>query len=219
VTLGRRALATLAVVLVIGGLVSGSPSPGPDDADIVIERATLRDGPHGQVLDVRAEVQLPIAVRRGLDSGVPLDFLVELSVMRPRTWLPDRRVGGDRWSYRLVYYELTRHYRLGTRDGTAARNYRSLLDALEGLGDLRGLPVTDPGTGSGTDIGTGAGGDVRPALANGGTAAAAGRARGNGLRATLTMRLDARALPLPLQPLIGTSWRLRAAPYTWRIEA
>ena len=147
-TLARRALVTLAVALavalVIGGLVSGSPSPGPDDADIVIERATLRDGAHGPVLDVRAEVQLPIAVRRGLDSGVPLDFLVELSVVRPRALLPDRRVGGTRWSYRLVYYELTRHYRLGTRDGTDARNYRSLLDALEGLGDLRGLPVTDP---------------------------------------------------------------------------
>jgi len=189
----RVTLAVMAVALVIAGILLRAPTPDAPRADIVIERAALRDTADGWLLDAQAQVQLPLAVRLGLDSGVPLDFVIELSVTRPRTLLPDRELHAARWSYRLVYYDLTRHYRLGMRQGDDARNYRSLSNALEGLGELRGLGIA--------------------------TEADAGEASRNGLQATLRMRLDSRALPLPLQPLIGTAWRVRAVPFTWTLAA
>jgi|GEM_PF-3224170 len=191
----RTVMAVVALMLVIAGVALRVPAAGPLDADIVIERAALRKISDGWLLDARARVQLPITVRQGLDSGVPLDFVIELAVTQPRALLPDRTLHAARWSYRLVYYDLTRHYRLGTRPGKDARNYRSLTSALEGLGELRGLSIPDA-----PELSPAARAGERPL-------------------ATLRMRLDPRALPLPLQPLIGTTWRVRAAPFSWRLPA
>ena len=168
------------------------PPPGAG-VDIRFERARFARLPGALELDARADVQLPDAVRAGLDSGVPLEFVVTLDVREPhRLWPDSRRVRG-RWHYRLEYYELTRHYRLGASDAGTSRNYRSLLRALEALGTLRGLTVA--GAGTGTPYVEVEPGDV----------------------ASLDMRLDTGALPLPLRPLVSSSWRVRSAPLAWRV--
>ena len=168
-------------------------------ADIVFERARLARLPDRLALDARAEVELPDPVRAGLDSGVPLEFVARLEVREPRALWPDPLRVAARWRYRLEYYELTRHYRLGSPDTDESRNYRSLLKALEALGTLRGLTVTG-GEGGAPGDDDAALPELRP-----------------GDRARLELELDTGALPLPLRPLVSSSWRVRSRPIAWRV--
>ena len=194
----RRHLVLIALAsLTIAIGLSLRSAPVASDIDIVFQQASLHSVDGRLLLDAQADIQLPQEVRQGLDSGVPLDFIVELSVHEPRRFIPDPKRLAGQWRFRLVYYELTRHYRLGSSDTGSARNYRSVLTALDALGKLRDL-----------DIGTG----TLPATGRDQSDADAGA-----WQATLDMRLDTRGLPLPLQPLIGTSWRMRSAPFSWRV--
>lgn len=186
----RVGLAFAVLLLVAGAALFVLPlAEQGSRADIVFERASLSGADGDWRLDARADVQLPIAVRRGLDSGVPLDFEVSLELRTARRFWFDHREPAGRWRYRLAFYDLTRHYRLADSAGQA-RNYRSLLSALEGLGELRALPLPD-----GVAV-------SRP-----------------GARAVLRMRLDTATLPLPLQPLVRTSWRVRGEPFVWQPSA
>lgn len=189
----RPALLGLALALLVGaatGVHLARERPAEGRIDIAFERAHLVRLPDRFALEARAEVELPDPVRAGLDSGVPLEFVVALKVREPRRFWPDRRRVSARWRYRLEYYELTGHYRLGSPDTGESRNYRSLLAALEALGTLRGLTV--------------------------GPVAALGDVSGGDL-ATLSMRLDTGALPLPLRPLLSSSWRVGSEPLAWRV--
>ncbi len=132
-----------AVVLPLVGLVlvnAQRPLVGESgDTDLRIVFSEARLIPEGDqlLLDAQADVVLPDAVREGLDSGVPLEFVVELTLAEPRTPWPDRRLMTEQWRYRLIYYELTRHYRINAIDGGESRNYRSLSQALDGLGSVQ----------------------------------------------------------------------------------
>ncbi len=136
------ACAMLALLFLVAGLGSGDTRESPDiifnDARLVTEGERL-------YLDAQADIVLPQEVQRGLDSGVPLEFVVKLTLSEPRSLWLDKRVLTERWRYRLNYYELTRHYRINALDGTGSRNYRSLRRALDGLGSLR-TPVSSPST-------------------------------------------------------------------------
>ena len=104
------------------------------EPDIVFSEARLVPLGGQLRLDARADIDLPAAVRLGLDSGVPLEFVVKLTIARSRPPWPDKPIVTQRWRYRLNYYELTRHYRINAIDGGESRNYRSLARALDGLG-------------------------------------------------------------------------------------
>lgn len=128
------ATTTLAVFAPSGLLSGGGSSEAPE---IVFNQARLVSEGEQLYLDAQADIVLPEEVQRGLDSGVPLEFVVELTLAEPRAVWPDKLLATERWRYRLIYYELTRHYRINALDGTGSRNYRSLMRALDGLGSVR----------------------------------------------------------------------------------
>jgi len=171
----------------------------PTSGGIVFREAGLRRTPGAWRLDAHAEIELPRAIRSGLDSGVPLEFVLEVELAESRRFLPDPVLLDVERRYGLVYYELTRHYRVRSLDDGTGRNYRSLGTALDGLGRfagiaLGGLETSAPG-GPGERGTTGA-----PPLV-----------------ARLALRLDGRALPLPLQSPFGSAWRLASASHVWTL--
>ena len=185
--LGALVLFALVRAATPGEVRAMAPEP-PPDGGIRIDAAALRPVADVWRLDARAGIELPAAIRAGLDSGVPLEFVLEFGLDEPRGLLPDRRVFAMTRRYGLFYYELTRHYRVRSLDDGTGRNYRSLPTALEGLGTLLGVPLGELG-----------------ALPLG----------ARSLRAELVLRLDENALPLPLQSLVGATWRLRDGRHVW----
>ncbi len=163
-----------------------------DDGQIFINSANVELADAKGLLSIDAEISLPREIIAGLNSGVPLEFIVELQLQRPRGWLPAANLATFQWRYSLIYYELTRHYRVRALDTDVSRNFRSLLPALEELGELRGimLPVTT---------------EQAPSLRQ-------------AKQASLHIKLNSNALPLPLQPVFTSTWRLSSKEYQWLLN-
>ncbi|MFK8083164.1 MAG: DUF4390 domain-containing protein [Granulosicoccus sp.] len=153
------------------------------DVEVVREADELR-------LQASALVRLSSTVQAGLDSGVPLTFILSVNVREPLWLLPDRMVVDHKRHYKLTYYELTRHYRVLAIETDVSRNFRSLASALTGLGQLGRLAVEL---------------DAQQVK----------QMEGSGLVGSIDMRLSKSALPLPLQPIIRSSWTLASEEYRW----
>jgi len=180
---------------------------------IVVENARIDATSEGWLLSANADIRLPPEIHRGLDSGVPLEFIVEFKVRKHRKFWPDATLLTYQRRYSLIYYVLTRHYRLESINNAdnktltnnreelvdekqeKSRNFRSVSSALEALGLIEDLPV-DWLSNSGAD-------QFEPDDATYGQ---------------LTIQLDERALPLPLQSLFSSEWKLASEDYAWSLN-
>lgn len=161
-----------------------------DQGQIEVSSAQLRDSVGGWQLTADAEITLSREIRQGLDNGVPLQFIVAFRIKKPRTWWLDKTLVETEHRFSLIYYELTRHYRLQSVNTQQSRNYRSLLAALDDLGAIQGMTINRPA--SFKDSGD--------------------------LFGHISVRLDGKALPLPLQPLLSSTWRLASEDFTWSLN-
>lgn len=157
---------------------------------MVIQSASLLESPVGWQLVAATEIQLSPEMRQGLNSGVPLQFIVDFRIRRARAYWLDDVVLEYQHRYNLNYYELTRHYRLQSDTTGESGNYRSLIAALDQLGSLQGVVVRKPEQFKVAD----------------------------NLYAQLSLRLDDNALPLPLQPLFSSTWKLASEDFVWPLN-
>ncbi len=74
-------------------------------------------------------------------NGVPLYFVLEFDLARPRWWWLDEKLASKRMQQRLSYHALSRQYRLST--GLLQQNYASLEEALNVLRRVRNWLVVD----------------------------------------------------------------------------
>lgn len=185
-----KRLIQMLVIAWLVGCAQALAQSSDDSAYIQVQDARLRNGLSGLELNADADIQLSPEIRRGLDSGVPLQFIVDFKIKQPRQLWPDKTLFAQQHRFSLIYYELTRHYRLRSLKTNESRNFRSLLAALEELGQLQGL-------------------QVNPAFALN---------EHPDLFGVLSMRLDSKALPLPLQPLLSSAWRLTSEDFAWSLN-
>ena len=190
--MGGAAAAGIGGVAVIGGL---SRLPDSQSGHILIQSAELFLWDERWWFDYRASIDLPSNIRLGLESGVPLQFIVSLQVTKPAKYWRDEVLLLAKHRFRLVYYELTRHYRVQIVETDRSANKHSLLSALDELGTLENMDVTS-------------------SVQNASLLADSTQSR----VATLSIELDQRALPLPLQPLFSSDWRLASEEFVWRLS-
>jgi hypothetical protein len=74
-------------------------------------------------------------------NGVPLYFVVEFELTRPRWWWFDEKAAAKRIQLRLSYHALSRHYRLST--GLLQQQFATLDEALHVLRRMRSWLVID----------------------------------------------------------------------------
>ena len=195
-------VATLLLFFVLVGLSAqelyGSSS---GRGSIVLSNVSLTQEQGQLFLDAQAIIDLPPVIRAGLYSGVPLDFILTLRFLKPRELWFDKTLMQVEQKFSLNYYELTRHYRVQARQSNSTNNYRSLSSALSGLGGFERLPlITYPSSAYSTDADLVF--DDSP----------------GGVLGSLDFRLDADSLPLPLQPLIISSWQLASEEFQWPVN-
>jgi len=193
--LGGVVVAAAAGVAVFSGLSALSRLSRTQSGHILIQSAELQLMNDRWWFDYRASIDLPSDIRLGLESGVPLQFIVSLRVKKPVKFWRDETLLFAEHRIRLVYYELTRHYRIQIIGTDRGVNKRSLLSALDELGTLEMM-------------------DVTKSVQNAGTLTDSTQSR----IATLSIELDQRALPLPLQPLFSSDWRLASEEHIWRLS-
>ncbi|MEO8440990.1 MAG: DUF4390 domain-containing protein [Betaproteobacteria bacterium] len=156
---------------------------------IEVRNAALVAGEEGYFLEADFEITLNPTLEEALNKGVPLYFLLEFEVMRPRWYWLNEKVLNTQQQYRIAYNALTRQYRLGL--GSLFQNFGSLSEALDFLSRVRRRQVLEPGI-----------------LSKGSTYVA-------GVR----MRLDVSQLPKPFQlnALASRDWNFGSEWHRWSV--
>jgi hypothetical protein len=157
---------------------------------IEVKRPTVTLGEDNQlVLDAQFSLVLTPTLEEVLNKGVPLYFLLEFELIRPRWYWINERVLHDQQVYRLSYNALTRQYRLGV--GNLHQNFPTLPDALEVMSRAR------------RNI------DIEPSIVR----------RKDTYIAGVRFRLDTSQLPKPFQlnAIVAREWNIGSDWYRWQV--
>ena len=164
-------------------------APGARGDGIEIRDAALVAAEDGYYLEATFDIALTSALEEALNKGVPLHFLVEFELIRPRWYWLNEKVVNHQQRYRLTYNALTRQYRVAV--GTLYQNFGSLGEALEFLRRVRLRELVEPGALS----------------------------KEYSYTAALRMRLDTSQLPRPFQvSAVGSrDWNIGSDWYRWTV--
>lgn len=140
---GIAVLKKLSAGLAFGaGLALAASVASPVLADeIEVSDARLSAAEEGVILAADFAFELGPRLAEVVTNGVPLYFVVEFELTRPRWYWFDEKAAAKRIQLRLSYHALSRHYRLST--GVLQQNYASLEEALNVLRRVRNWQVVD----------------------------------------------------------------------------
>jgi hypothetical protein len=159
-------------------------------AGISPRAATVELSDEGYRLDAEFDIQLSPGLEEAVNRGVPLHFIVEFELSKPRWyWFDEKPVQLAR-AYKISYTPLLRQYRLSS--GSAYQNFTRFDDVVRALSRVRGWPVAEKG---------------------------AIRSEGE-YQAAIRMRLDTAQLPKPFQlnAVASRDWNLASDWYRWTVH-
>ncbi|MEP7180779.1 MAG: DUF4390 domain-containing protein [Betaproteobacteria bacterium] len=174
----------LAALLAFAGTLA--PSPARADS-IVVRSAELRAEDDSWDLNAEFELAINPTLDEALQKGIPLYFLLEFEVLRPRWYWLDEKVLSYTTQYRLSYNALTRTYRASS--GLLGQTFNSLDEVERLLSRVTSRPVAR-----------------RDQLA-----------KGVRYEAAVRLRLDGNQLPKPFQvnALASREWTLGSDWHRW----
>ena len=184
----RLVLGVAALCPAAGHAVQETPAGG----GFAIEHAALRAVGGTCVVDARIDFAFNEDNLEAMRNGVALTVIVDVEVRRERGRWWDETLAAREIRYRIETNVLTGRYRVRNLGDGSARNYRSLEEMMETLGDLESIPII-----------------ARERLSDGARHAARIRAR-----------LDIESLPSPLRPIayLSPRWRLNSGWFEWPIQ-
>jgi hypothetical protein len=132
----RTAIAALSTAALLAWLPAARSADTIDVLNVRVEPSV--DG-EAWLLSADFSLSLTPQLVDAVNRGVPLYFLVEFELLRPRWWWWDERAALATQTHRLAYHALTRQYRV-LLNGVPG-SYATLDDALEAMSRLRGWRV------------------------------------------------------------------------------
>lgn len=87
------------------------------------------------MLNAELEIDLGPVLDEALNKGVPLNFVANFELRKPRWYWLDESIAVAQRHYRLSYHALTRQYQLNLND--QYQNFSSLNEALQELGHIK----------------------------------------------------------------------------------
>lgn len=95
------------------------------------------------VLDAGLRLDLADEVLEALKNGVPITVLLKMEVEQLRDYVWNKNIATLEQRYILQYHALSEQYIVRNLNSEEQNNYRSLISALNGLGEVKSLPVID----------------------------------------------------------------------------
>jgi len=187
--MGARAVAAPIVRFAVAlafALAAAMPLGARADT-IAVKSAEIRAEEDAYVLNAEFDVAINSTLEEALQRGVPLYFVLEFELVRPRWWWVDEKVATMSTRYRVSFNALTRQYRLSS--GLLGQTLDTLEEVERLLSRVTSRPVAR-----------------REQLTNGATYEAAVR-----------LRLDGNQLPKPFQvnALASREWSLSSDWHRW----
>jgi Domain of unknown function (DUF4390) len=192
-SLGSRSRRLSRRYLIAAGFVCAAVAllPVRAGADSVpLTNAEVRVEDERVVLNVDFALSLNSTLEEALQRGIPLYFLLEVDIQRPRWYWFDEKVLQHSTQYRVSYQPLTRQYRVAS--GLLSQTFDSLQEVERLIGRVTARPIA-----SASDLEKGSRYDV-----------------------VVRLRLDQNQLPKPFQvnALASREWQLasesRRIPFT-----
>ncbi|MGB0126898.1 MAG: DUF4390 domain-containing protein [Rhodocyclaceae bacterium] len=170
-------LLALALLFLLLGAMGGRCAVA---AEVEAKSASLSVGDDGYNLNADFKIELSPRLEDIIAHGVPLFFIAEFEITRPRWYWFDEEAAAKSRTIRVSYHALTRQYRVSF--GALHQSFPSLADALRTLERVREWPVAEKGS-------------LMP---------------GRTYQARVRLRLDLSLLPKPLQvtSLGSRDWNL-----------
>lgn len=135
----KRLLAGLAFGAGFALAISVASPARADEIEVVDARLSAAE--EGLILAADFAFELGPRLAEVVTNGVPLYFVVEFELTRPRWYWLDEKTASRRLQLRLSYHPLSRQYRLST--GVLQQNYPTLEEALKVLRRVRNWMVVD----------------------------------------------------------------------------
>ena len=115
------------LLMLFASLLSWQGSALAGNIDVAYAR--IETSEDGYRLAANFSFELSHELEATITSGIPLYFVTEVEITRPRWyWLDEKTITGDQ-TVRISYNVLTRQYRASV-NGSFAQNYKDLDDAL-----------------------------------------------------------------------------------------
>ena len=177
----RAALSVLALVAMGGAAYAEG---------IDVKAASVTPDEDGLHVDAQFDMQFSPRLEEAVNRGVPLYFVVEFELSRPRWYWFDEKPIQATQVYKITYTPLLRQYRLSM--GSAYQNFTRFEEVSRVLSRVRNWRVAD---------------------------GAALKKEGS-YQASLRMRLDTAQLPKPFQlnAVASRDWSLASEWYRWSIS-
>jgi hypothetical protein len=156
---------------------------------IAVKSATLEPVDDGWQLGAEFDIQFSPRLEEAVNRGVPLYFVVEFEISRPRWYWFDEKPVQFSQTYKISYTPLLRQYRLSV--GNVYQNFTRFEEVTRVLSRLRGLQIAD-----------------RSAFRKDAT-----------YQAGIRMRLDTAQLPKPFQlnAIASRDWTLASDWHRWSL--
>jgi hypothetical protein len=179
----RAALRTLAA-LCFAGFAGAASADG-----ITVRNAEITLADEAWLLDAHFDIHFSPRLEEAVNRGVPLYFVVEFEISRPRWYWFDEKPIQLSQSYKISYTPLLRQYRLSS--GNAYQNFTRFDEVTRVLSRLRGWHIADKGAFKKDQV----------------------------YQASLRMRLDTAQLPKPFQlnAVASRDWTLSSDWHRWTI--
>ena len=157
---------------------------------IVVNSARLVPDDDGWSLEAEFDIQFSPRLEEAVNRGVPLVFVVEFELSKPRWYWFDEKPVKLSQAYRISYTPLLRQYRLSV--GSVYQNFTRLEEVKRVLSRIRGWHVAGRGA----------------------------LAKDIPHQASLRMRLDTAQLPKPFQlnAVASREWTLTSDWHSWTIS-
>ena len=173
--------------LVAIALVLAIPASAVAAEGISVRSANIESDDDGWQVDAQFDVQFSPRLEEAVNRGVPLYFVVEFEISRPRWYWFDEKPIQATQIYKISYTPLLRQYRLSV--GNIYQNFNSFEEVTRVLSRLRGWHIADKGALKKDQV----------------------------YQAAVRMRLDTAQLPKPFQlnAIASRDWTLESDWHRW----
>ena len=180
-SLSRMALAALLLFAAV---------PFASAEGITISKAEIAPTEDGWTLNADFDIQFSQKLEEAVTRGVPLAFVMEFELSRPRWYWFDEKPVKQSQTYKITYTPLLRQYRLSV--GSLYQNFTRFDEVKRVLSRVRGWHVADKG---------------------------AVKVEGD-YQANLRLRLDTGQLPKPFQlnAVASSDWALNSEWHRWTVN-
>jgi len=157
---------------------------------ITLKRAHVEAVEEGWQIDAEFDVQFSPRLEEAVNRGVPLYFVLDFEMSRPRWYWFDEKPVRYSQTYKISYTPLLRQYRLSV--GNVYQNFTSFEEVTRVLSRLRGVAIADHNA-------------IK---------------KDSAYQARVRLRLDTAQLPKPFQlnAIASRDWSLSSDWQSWSIQ-